>query len=361
MGKVTASAMANDGEIDIVPFYAVLQPTLASQNVYVNLLDDVPYINLEQPWWYQELIDHCTINDKLYLITGEIGISTIAMMSAIAFNRNLADEYLKDVDLYQTVRDGKWTLDTLLNYARDVYHDVNGNTKADEEDIFGFDVGRGEPLIYASNVTLSRIENGFPVLAANNERMITLVEKIQPFYKTNGYAPSSLKYPDSSCFAEGHVLFSHRYVRDIASLREMEDDYGVLPLPKLDEAQDAYYTSLGESYSQVAIMVSTDALEASAAAIELMAAEAYRSVTYVYYENVLKVKYARDDNTAEMLDILLNGITTNFIDVYSQMLGQPMVALRDVVMSADKEFSSTYASIEESTNLKIKALFESME
>lgn len=361
MGLITSSAMAADGAIDIVPYYAFLQPSLAAQGIYIDFhSDDIQYINLEQPWWYQDLVEQGTINGKLYFITGDIAISSIAMMAAIAFNQNLATEYLKDVDLYQLVRDGKWTFDVMLGYAQDVYHDVNGNTVADAADIFGFDGGRSDQFIHSANVAISKQVDGERVLVLNNERMTTLVEKMQSFYKTPGYLPSTIKF-ETSAFPAGHVLFSNRYVRDIAALREMEDDYGVLPLPKLDEAQEQYKTTLGDSYSQVAILVSSDNIPAADAAVELLAAQSYRSVTDVYYENVLKVKYARDENTAEILDIVRAGIEVDFCELFADLANSPVGKMRNVLQETSAEFSSTYASIEATTNQKIKEIYTTFE
>ena len=113
-GLIKGSALAGDGAIDIVPFYAFEQAGLASQGLYMNLLD-MKYLDLDKPWWNQSLIENATINDCLYMATGDIAISSIAMMAAIAYNRNLVEEYLPDADFYQDVRDGKWTFDLLFD------------------------------------------------------------------------------------------------------------------------------------------------------------------------------------------------------------------------------------------------------
>ena len=36
-------------------------------------------------------------------------------------------------------------------------------------------------------------------------------------------------------------------------LRDMRDEYGILPFPKYDEAQDGYYTTVNDNYSQIMI------------------------------------------------------------------------------------------------------------
>ena len=360
-GLIKGSALAGDGSIDIVPFYAFEQAGLASQGLYMNLLD-LNYLDLDKPWWNQNLIKNATINGSLYMATGDIAVSSIAMMAAIAFNRNLKDKYLPEADLYQDVRDGKWTFDRLFDYSKDVYTDLNGNATVDDGDIFGFDGGRADQFIHSAKVKYSEIgADGIPVLSMNNERMIRLVDKVQSFYSQPGYAPDAIKNVTGTMFPDGKLLFSNRYVRDIASLRDMKDDYGVLPMPKLDEEQDGYYTTLGDSYSQVAVVVGTKSPDAAAATMECLAAESYRNVTEIYFENVLKVKYAHDEETAEMLDILLAGIDIDFVEIYGRLVGTPISKIRLCLQEACSPFVSTYTQIEGSVNEKIKDLFKTSE
>ncbi|NLE12762.1 MAG: hypothetical protein GX628_03675 [Clostridiales bacterium] len=364
IGLIEGSALSGDGSVDLVPWYAYEQAGLAAKGYYMDLLSDqISYLDLSQPWWNARLVESATINGHLYYAIGDIALSYIAMMAAIAFNHSIKEDYIGDVDLYELVRGGKWTFDQMFSLSRDVYTDSNGNSVRDEGDIFGFDGGRGDQFIHSAKVEISKTgPDGIPVLALNNERMATLVDTIQSFYSTPGYAPSTLKYdanpPMNTTFAQGYVLFSNRYVRDIASLRDMEDDYGVLPLPKLDEAQDGYYTTLGDSYSQVGIVIGTKILDATTATMELLAAESYRNVTETYFESVLKVKFSRDTETAEMLDILLSGIDIDFTEVFGKLIDHPVGKMRQVLQDTCADFTSTYAGIENGVNTKIAQLYE---
>ena len=356
MGIVTASAMAGDGSIDFVPWYAFVQPSLSSQHVYLDLLSaDAKYLDLKQPWWYQKANDNATINGHLYTCAGEYGLTTIAMMAAIAFNDNLRQDILSSADFYQDVRDGKWTFDKMLSYAKAVYKDTNGDGAQNKGDVFGYNGGRADQYIHSANVTISKVgADGIPVLALNNERMILLVEKMQGYYSDKSYGG---KVTDLK-FSEGDLLFSNSYIRDIAKNREMEDDYGILPMPKLDEEQTEYKTTLGDSYSILGIMTTSKNLDATCATVELMTAESYRSVTEVYFESCLKSKYARDAATGEMLDILLAGIEIDFVETFATLCNSPVGKMRDVLQDTCKEFASTYAALESGVNEQIKAIYE---
>lgn len=364
-GVVTSAAMSGDKSIDFTAYYAFHQPTLAAAGCYLDFLDGVPYVDLEAPWWFDYLTDSASINGKLYMVTGEIGISTIAMAAAIAFNKRLASEYLKGEDLYDIAREGKWTFDKMFGYAADLYKDVDGDGAKSAGDIYGFDGGRGDQFIHSAGVRITGWKDGKPYLAMNSERMTKLVDTVQAFFSKPGYLSGGYKSGTTTdndfltkMFTDGQLLFTNRYVRDIATLRDMEDDYGVLPMPKLTEDQDKYYTTLGDSYSQIAIMVTTGSVEAAAATIEALAAESYRAVTNTYYETVLKVKLMRDTDTTEMLDILVDGIDVDFSEIFAVLIGAPVGKMRNVLQETKAEFASTYAGIEQGVNTKMLALYD---
>ena len=52
------------------------------------------------------------------------------------FNKELANRY-NIGDIYQTVRDGKWTLDRFAEYCKGITQDLNGDTVLNGDDMFG--------------------------------------------------------------------------------------------------------------------------------------------------------------------------------------------------------------------------------
>ena len=52
------------------------------------------------------------------------------------FNKELAERN-KIGDIYQTVRDGKWTLDSFSEYCKGITHDINGDNQLNGDDMFG--------------------------------------------------------------------------------------------------------------------------------------------------------------------------------------------------------------------------------
>ena len=92
----------------------------------------------------------------------------------------------------------------------------------------------------------------------------------------------------------------------------MNDDYGILPLPKFAEEQAEYRTLSSNLSSLVVVLSTVTDLEMVGATLELMAAESYKQVTPAYFDIVLKGKYSDAPQDAEMYDLILNSFTYNF-------------------------------------------------
>ena len=81
--------------------------TPAMEGYFLNILD-LDYIDASAPWWSEQLNDSITVNDKLYLTTGDIAISLWEIYTSCFFNKQLAEEY-NVPDLYELVESGEWT------------------------------------------------------------------------------------------------------------------------------------------------------------------------------------------------------------------------------------------------------------
>jgi len=96
----------------------------------------------------------------------------------------------------------------------------------------------------------------------------------------------------------------------------MEVDFGIIPYPKLDEYQDSYYTFVDAHSSLMAVPVMVGEIEKVGAIIEALSYESYKTVRPAYYDVALKSKFARDDESEKMLDIIFSGIVYDFDYVF---------------------------------------------
>ncbi|MBQ8402572.1 MAG: extracellular solute-binding protein, partial [Clostridia bacterium] len=101
---------------------------------YFQDLIDLPYVELEQPWWYTGFMNGGAIRtDHRYYLTGAFSITTMEGASAIVVNKALFNNNFGDYnDLYDLVKEGAWTHDRFTEYCAAVYNDINGNGENDE-------------------------------------------------------------------------------------------------------------------------------------------------------------------------------------------------------------------------------------
>ena len=125
-------------------------------------------------------------------------------------------------------------------------------------------------------------------------------------------------------------------------MRDMNDDYGFLPVPKYDETCEKYYTMVGAGNHMPCIPKTTSDPERTSIILEALAAEGYRTVIPAYYEVALQRKYTRDTESADMLDIIKDG---RVFDIGYYFLGGSLCVVGyDMAVAGKDNFASICAS-----------------
>ena len=148
-----------------------------------------------------------------------------------------------------------------------------------------------------------------------------------------------------------------------ASIRDMEQDFAVLPYPKLTE-QDGYVISAHDTseVGLIPITVSPDSTGYISAVIEVLCRETHKAVLPVYYDSSIKMKYTRDQNSAQMLDIIHDNIGDSFPLAWSNELDA--ILLQGTFYYAvveDGDFASRYKKLERVGTKKLEKLISTLE
>jgi len=328
--SVTPSLMAGDDDYDVLGGrqHDDIDLCLEGYCLNLNTLSEYggDYIEVDQPWWGTEYIDRMTYKDHLYWVTGVLSLRYLSGANCIYVNSEIYNKYVADKhgDLYEVVKAGNWTLDLLGEMASLAYVDENGSDKPDIGDTFGFFVHAGadtpDALAYASGVRYSYEDADGSVvfnLTDVNSDYISFMNKLSGIFMSE----YSFRPTTGVRFQDGNLLF---YVGRVqyaeTQYREMTQDFHIVPLPKKD-ASSEYATTIHDGNLMFAISYCTPLVAESAAVLEAMAAESYKSVMPTYYDMALKYKYTRDDNAAEMIDLIRDSITTDFALIWSGTIG----------------------------------------
>jgi len=298
-----------------------LQSNLATNN-YLLDMRKIGAITLEAPWYNQNAIKDLSILKKVTAIGGDMTISDKSGVMVTIFNKKfVVDNGLED--MYKIVGEGKWTLDKLRELMQATSRDLNGDGKMTlKDDQWGLKV---EPYAgwFFSVSSGSRLadldENGIPYLTLATPKYLSDLEKIMDimFDKDNRapYGPTVEDYVDT--FTENRNFIQVNSISTLLLMRAMDDDYGLIPLPKYDETQKDYLTAMSPWASRfVAIPTTCREAEMVGAIIDAMSRESVNTVMPAYYDNLLHNKIARDEESIEMLKMIFSTVVYDLGSVY---------------------------------------------
>ncbi len=346
------SIMSGSQSFDLIMSQQAYMCDLGLSDLYVNFYD-VPYINedINNVYFFQDNVKEMTVNGKLFYLVGDYSLTYWEFLYVMYFNKKIAEnENLEDI--YQLVRNGNWTIDKCMEMAKGVYRDLDGNGWPGEEDQFGFITdyeNTSDALFSQFDVhSTSRDDSGNIVLGMDQGKMVSILEKMIDFYKTDDVfthktSSNDLESPFDAIFTEDRALFYPERLDRAQDYRDMETAFGIIPFPKWDENQQGYYTQAQNAYSVAVVPMDAKSLELSGAVLDVLSALSYDYVTPAYYDMALKNKFARDDESGEMLDIIREGIKVNFGYFYYGELGTGGI-IRLLLHQENSNFVSYYAA-----------------
>ena len=366
--------MAGDTTYDMFSLIQWNAAKYSYQNMYYNM-KDAPYISFDAPWWNYDYMKEMTIGeDKVYCMVGDVHVDSTRCMNCVYYNKALYGDYYADGDaMYDVVLEGKWTFDLLQQYAGEVWMDLDGDNVASIDDQLGYslnDYNNVDGIMYACGVRATgRDENDVPVLTLMTERAVDALQKTYDIYfnTVGGKGMGLLEYATSEYdedvmfrdkFSEGTTMFYFGFFYSAESLRDMDDAYGIIPFPKLDEEQESYYSIAHDIISIMCLPVNCTKVEAASAVLEALAFIGYEDVLPAYYESLLKAKYARDAKSAQMIELIRENFITDIAYVYGDAFNQMGYACRNMIANKQENLQAWYESRETAALTAMEDLIE---
>lgn len=326
-------------------------------------LNTLKNLDLSAPWWDANANDAYSIGNKLYFTTGDITIMNKANTWSILFNKEMVTDYNLE-DPYEHFRNGTWTFDKMIEMARKVNNATNVNS-GDEfnnpdvvygmvtshGDIFEFFGGSGMTLVNKDS------EDNPSLVFGNDEASISLAERIlttmrdaewRIYAQTDGVGMQ----PAFQAFYTGRALFRPSGFTAITKCGQWaEIEFGILPLPKMLETQDEYYTSTTGTFV-ACIPKNCEDPEFSAYMLDAYAAGAKQYITPAYIEVNLKRKSLRDDASEEVLEYIFSHIIYDVGKIYN--FGGLASMFTNLAKDGSVEVASSLDSIRDKVELDIE-------
>ena len=114
-------------------------------------------------------------------------------------------------------------------------------------------------------------------------------------------------------FANSQSLFIDTTFFAIEKMRAMETDFGIIPYPKLNETQKDYVSRI-EYYFTTQVAIINPDIDRAGIMLEALNSYSAKTIIPAFYEIALKTKHARDDDSAEMLDLILDTLVIDIGD-----------------------------------------------
>lgn len=371
---------SGQGDYDIVVngTFLAIQPALEGKYVELSKLEN---INTSKHYWTQGFNDMVTFSGIQYLASGPIAISMSSLTYVTLYNRSLLTDY-KIPDLYEIVKQGKWTLDYQYSIVKNHYVDKDGNSKASTGDFYGFltdNIILVDPYMVACEIPMIIKDPDTGALTYNTtalQKLSDLCDKVQLLYNDEStfvYSSSVSGYGVAGTnilldhFAANNALMATTMFMEMElkyeSLAPMT--YGIAPIPKFDENQKSYHSYVQDQVSCLgisAVVGDNDRREMLAAVLEAMAYHSNILVRPAYYDVTLSSRYMQDTNSKEILDLVFDSLYFDFSSTCSNIVPSCIIRdnLRPILSGKRNTVSSSTRSWEKNVKRALDKYNESL-
>ena len=357
-------------EYDCVTAYNLTPYYIASKGYLLNLASTTN-IDLEAPWWPEEYLNSMMYKGQIYALVDNASVGTLGNMSCIFFNNTLLED--KGIESpYDLVEANNWTMPKLKELIKDTYYDKNGDGKAQGGtggDIYGLVTSTNARLTcwyYGAGLRFTTVNaDGELVFNTDVEDATKRIDAVLDMFSTDD---SLITEPVSQyiMFKEELAYF---YLSNVGLATSMVNsniniNYGVAPIPKMNSEQSRYYTHVPNTHESWYLLSSTQDEECSSAFIEAMASESYRQVNPVFFETNLKIRYAPDENLAQMYDLIRESITFDFAYLYKTVISSGLSSdldknVRNCLYSPQSyQWATQWASIKDTVGSNFQNLLD---
>lgn len=322
---------------------------------YLYDLTDFPEIRLDRPWWFDSYNGKSTVAGHLYAAAGASQLMIFDSLWCLYFNETMMST-LDITPPYQLVREGKWTLDVLKTHMKAAVNlngDETWDVKGGGNCIYGLSGGGVSKFIENTGEFGIDNENGKLVYTAGSPRYYDVVTKLSQMmekgdgmvFETYNNAQDGAPGSYITMFEDQRALYLTAELSKTNRMREFTWSFGIVPYPKYDEAQERYYAAPFYGTPNFTIPVTVADPKYSAVIGDALTYISNEMVIPVFMNVTLEQKGLRNEDSIEMLDILMNSSMPSLSTVYnisSTMLSE----VATVIRNGDDSVASIIASHE---------------
>ncbi len=278
-------------------------------------LKALPNVQLDAAYFDQNSNETLTLENHLYVSYGDMNMQNIDLAWCVMFNKQIAaDNALPN--MYEIVEKGEWNFDTLATLSKNNLRDLDGDGKITESDSLGLVTPYDRTCLafmFGSDIEfIDKDANDSPVYNSLGDKVYSVYDKVLALYNDdscmNVYNITNSWRGSENMFMENRILFYVECMQNLSRFRDMEVDFGVLPMPKYDKAQEKYRSMVCDFASATVIPSYCQNTELAGFVLDALNATSHNTVRYAYVEKALKYKNSRDEESLTSINIILDSM-----------------------------------------------------
>lgn len=344
MAAVANSVLGGTHDYDLVMTHSAYIVNIAAKG-YGYDLNSLDEIDFDKKWWCRKYVDNASMFDRAYTAMGDLGYTLYQYMECVFFNKTLTEKASLP-DLYAMVKDGSWTYDKMKEFSLLIGEDLNGDGVRNDSDLYGLAVNghacRMTATFWDAGLTKTGAD-GKQVINIPNEKYLGIYDRLYDLVYNNkdnvhfaGEGATQTKF-----FINDQFMFFVEKLGNAEQMKDMASEYGILPFPKYDAAQENYISSARDALSAYLVVSDITEPEMVATVTEALCMIGYQKITPAYYETSLKLKYLNDPVAMEMLDLIRDTMTFEFAATYTNSIDLIYSILGDNVKNNVASISAT--------------------
>lgn len=313
LGNISKAVAAGDNYFDVAMVFDASVASLLLKDCLMSW-DEVDNLDLTTPWWDTAATETYNFGGIRAAVSGAYSLYNYSTRHVYVFNNKMMTDLDIEEDLYTLVRDGKWTVDKMYEYAALAVSDLNGDGKMDEDNdrygIIGTPTRHYSAILMGSGVKYIDKDNDGKLFfnIPGNEFAQSVMSKFVQLDTANPDIfhdkKADINENGSTVFTDGRAMFCAAYVGEAAKMRALEFDIGFVPPPKFNEEQTEYHSLVeGGAQSVLPKTLGEEDLSKIGILLDAFAYYSYYESIPAYIEVLLKEKVARDADSSEMLGL----------------------------------------------------------
>lgn len=318
---------------------------------------DFESVDLSRSWWNKQSVDNFEVGGKIFMATGAITNRYVYAPYAMLFNTRLIED-LEMENPYDLVEEGTWTMEVFISMIEETYVD-DGNEEIGLEDFYGLaPASDSETAYYFAFGGQMVAKNGDSLVPVHEEKAnYDILQQIIDMYRMDDVLKFKNVYDSNVTFNEGRAIFHSTALCDITMLSEMQDRYGIVPMPKYNEQQQDYVSNANRYISTMAVFPYTVRDTAKVGLIvEAMAALSQYTSLDKQYEKVLLSRQALDAQSKKNLQLVVESISYDWGYVFD--IGRVNSLIASAILNGAEGVADDYATIRDVVQNDLEALIE---